>query len=118
MKRMLFLKFKSYFYLIFLVPTIRGDGGRDAGTIAPPPVTETVQPAPPQTIAPQIRGPIGTVPPTTPKPPPREGCALSPNPVQESESIVGFRFGEYFKIIIFKYIMSNILRIDQKIFLN
>lgn len=92
---MLLSQSTSYFSIIFLVATIRGDGGMDSGTIAPRPVTETVKPEPePETEAPQIQVPIGQLPPSTTKPPPIEGCALSPNPVQESESVVGFRFGE------------------------
>lgn len=88
------LVFKLWFCLIFIVSTIRGDGGRDAGTTAPPPVTEIVHRPQTEPTIPAIRGPIGTVPPSTPKPPPVEGCALSPNPVQESETIVGYRFGK------------------------
>lgn len=91
-------------FIICTVSTIRGDGGRDTGTIGPAPVTEIIEPPRTETEVPPTMGPIGTVPPTmgpigtvppsTPKPPAVEGCALSPNPVQESEKIVGYRFGE------------------------
>ncbi|CAG9821860.1 unnamed protein product [Phaedon cochleariae] len=54
------------------------------------PVTEIV-PRVRTTVAP--RGPVGSPPPTTPKPPPVEGCALPTDPVQESVQVVGYRFG-------------------------
>lgn len=82
--------------IICTVSTIRGDGGIDSGTIGPVPVTEIVERPQTETEVPPTMGPIGTVPPSTPKPAPVEGCALSPNPVQESEKIVGYRFGEYY----------------------
>lgn len=93
---MIVLKMVNYFCAIFLVSTIRGDGGRDAGTTAPPPVTEIVHPVPTEPVLPPTRGPIGRAPPTTPKPAPIEGCALAPYPVQDSEKIVGYRFGKLF----------------------
>lgn len=86
---MSFFNLNLIFCVTILVSTIRGDGGRDSGTLAPPSVTV------PAVVIPEVQptNAIGTVPPVTPKPPPIEGCALPPNPQQESEKIVGYRFG-------------------------
>lgn len=110
---MLFSKFTLSFCIILIVSTIRGDGGRDAGTTAPPPVTEIVQPVPTETEPPPTRGPIGKAPPITPRPPPIEGCALSPNPVQENEKTVGYRFGESVEIFCRKSCITNTLNFSK-----
>ncbi|CAG9836790.1 unnamed protein product [Diabrotica balteata] len=77
--------------------TVRGDGGNDFRPIIEvdipiPPVTDVVTEIVP--TEPTMPKRIGTLPPTTLSPI-TDGCALSPNPVQESVQVVGYRFGTH-----------------------
>lgn len=81
------------FVLVFLVTTIRGDGGLDYyhnQTQEPVPQTETVPTLPTPKPTPTIEGRVGTPPPTTPKTI-KEGCSLPENPPLETPG--AFRFG-------------------------
>lgn len=79
----------------FKVQSGRGDGGLDFGhTIGPIPAKQEEVPF---TVIPTTEIPTHlhrnvTV---TTKLPPIDGCALPLNPIQESEKLVGYRFGKY-----------------------
>ncbi|CAG9860176.1 unnamed protein product [Phyllotreta striolata] len=64
----------------------RGDGGKDYRPIEPQPEPE------PEPEVDLVITTVHQTEPTTKPPPPTDRCALPPNPVQENEQIVGYRF--------------------------